>query len=569
MGCGSVPSELRPDLQGAEGTPILQVTRILPGEVHPLTSVQLAVTTGLDAGEVHEAIPGHLRRDDNAPALASIESLDHASHTALRERDASSPPAPGNGSLVTGPGGPGQARSPAVLPDLVATEGERRAVGRAARKRVARGRLGDWAEGEGGHDALQTILDQNQLRVPELVPIRHQRMAVSPWNYYRGGAAVMAADLASQPSSGLTVQLCGDAHILNFGLWATPERNLSFDLRDFDETLPGPFEWDVKRFAASVAVAARENQVKPARATAAVNAGVQAYCQRIREYAAMPELDIWYDSMHVDSLVSYFEPADRGRVSVHIERKRNRRTSRGAFAKLTAMAHGRPRITEDPPFRVSLSDSEQADVLTHLIAGYRLTLAEDRRFLFDRFTEVDTVRQVVGVGSVGMRVYLVLFEGRSGADPLFLQVKQAGPSVYEAHTQPSRHASHGERVISGKRLIQSATDIFVGWGSLHGRDYYVRQFRDMKIIPTTGLIAPRLTEFATACGKALARAHARTGDPAAIASYIGKGPKFTAAITRFAHLYADQNERDHTQLVAAIAAGTVKSPPAQHTRPPR
>ena len=470
---------------------------------------------------------------------------------------------------MTRPGGPGRPWSPAVLPDLVATEGERRAVGRAARKRVRRGTLGYWSEGERGHDALETILAQNQLRVPELIPIRHQRMAVSPWNYYRGAAAVMAADLASQPSSGMMVQLCGDAHILNFGLWATPERNLSFDLRDFDETLPGPFEWDVKRFAASVVVAAQENQVKPGRATAAVSAGVEAYCWRIRGYAAMPELDIWYDSMHVDNLVSYFEPADRGRVSVHIERKRNRRTSRGAFAKLTTMAQGRPRITEDPPLRVTISDSEQADLVTHLIADYRLTLAEDRRVLFDRFTEVDMVRQVVGVGSVGMRVYLVLFEGRSGADPLFLQVKQAGPSVYETHSQPSRHASHGERVISGKRLIQSATDIFVGWGSLHGRDYYVRQFRDMKIIPTTELIAPRLTEFATACGGALARAHARTGDPAAIASYIGKGSKFTAAITRFAQLYADQNERDHTRLVGAIAAGTVESLPAQRTRPPR
>jgi uncharacterized protein (DUF2252 family) len=426
---------------------------------------------------------------------------------------------------------------------------------------VGRGTLGYWAEDDRGHDALDTILAQNRLRVPELVPIRHQRMAVSAWNYYRGAAAVMAADLASQPNSGLMVQLCGDAHILNFGLWATPERNLSFDLRDFDETLPGPFEWDVKRFAASVVVAARENRIRPATATAAVTAGVEAYCRRIRRYAGMPELDIWYDGMHVDSLVGYFEPADRGRVSIHIERKRDRRTSRGAFAKLTRMAYGRPRITEDPPLRVTISDSEQADLVAHLLAGYRLTLAEDRRALFDRFTEVDVVRQVVGVGSVGMRVYLLLFEGRSGADPLFLQVKQAGPSVYEAHTQPSRHGNHGERVISGKRLIQSATDIFVGWGSLDGRDYYVRQFRDMKIIPTTELIAPRLTEFATACGEALARAHARTGDPAAIDSYIGKGRKFTAAISKFAELYADQNERDHAQLVSAVAADAVASLP--------
>jgi hypothetical protein len=291
----------------------------------------------------------------------------------------------------------------------------------------------------------------------------------------------------------------------------------------------------------------------------------------MRRYASLPELDIWYDSIHADSLVGYFEPADQGRVSVHIEKKRQRRTSRGALAKLTTMAHGRPRITEDPPIRVTVSDQEQADVVEHLLAEYRLTLQEDRRALFDRFTLVDMVRQVVGVGSVGMQVYLVLLEGRSGADPLFLQLKQAGPSVYEAYTQASLAGNHGARVIGGKRLIQSATDIFVGWGSLHGRDYYVRQFRDMKIIPTPELIAPRLPAFGTACGEVLARAHARTGDPVAINGYIGKGAAFSAAISRFAHLYADQNERDHTELAGAIEAdaieadaieaGTVDSPP--------
>ncbi|MFY9888902.1 MAG: DUF2252 domain-containing protein [Streptosporangiaceae bacterium] len=451
--------------------------------------------------------------------------------------------------------------APAARHDLPATGNERHATGKAARKRASRGTLGSWSEHERGHDALRTILAQNQIRVPGLVPLRHQRMAVSPWNYYRGAAAVMAADLASQPDSGLLVQLCGDAHVLNFGLWATPERNLSFDLRDFDETLPGPFEWDVKRFAASLVVAARENRIRPAAAAAAVAAGIEAYCGRMRRYATMPELEIWYDGMHVDNLLGYFEPADRGLVSVHIEKKRRRRTSSGAYAKLTEMAHGRPRITEDPPVRVTISDAEQADLVDHLLAEYRLTLQEDRRELFDRFTEVDTVRQVVGVGSVGMQVYLVLLEGRTGVDPLFLQVKQAGPSVYEAHTEPSRHESHGARVISGKRLVQTATDIFVGWGSLHGKDYYVRQFRDMKVIPTTDLIAPRLAEFATACGETLARAHARSGDPAAIDGYIGKGTKFTAAIGRFARQYADQNERDHAQLVRAIAAGDVESLP--------
>ena len=424
-----------------------------------------------------------------------------------------------------------------------------------------RGALGSWLEEDRGHDALETILAQNQIRDPQLVPIRHHRMAASAWNYYRGAAAVMAADLAARPNSELTVQLCGDAHVLNFGLWATPERNLSFDLRDFDETLPGPFEWDVKRFATSLVVAAQENQLEPATAAAAVTAGLEAYCRRMRQYTTMPELDIWYDGTRVDSLIEYFEPADRGRASVYIEKRRERRTSRGAFARLTIMADGRPRITEEPPLRVTISDDEQDALVDQLLAEYRLTLQEDRRSLFDRFTVCDVVRQVVGVGSVGMRVYLVLLEGRTGVDPLFLQVKQAGPAVYEAHTRPSRHDSHGERVISGKRLLQSATDIFVGWGSLYGRDYYVRQFRDMKIIPNTDLIAPRLVEFATACGGTLARAHARTGDPAAINGYIGKGAKFTAAIGEFARRYAEQNQEDHAQLVRAIATEMVESQP--------
>jgi uncharacterized protein (DUF2252 family) len=454
------------------------------------------------------------------------------------------------------------ASSPGAAPhDLAATGAERRAHGKGARQRVPRRGLGSWREEDRGHDPLKTILAQNQMRDPGLVPLRHQRMALSPWNYYRGAAAVMAGDLGSQPDSGLTVQLCGDAHVLNFGLWATPERNLGFDLRDFDETLPGPFEWDVKRFAASLVVAGREGRVKRGRAAAAVTAGVEAYARRMRRYAAMAELDIWYDSVHAEDLMGYFEPADRGRISVHIERKRKRRTSRGAFAKLTEMADGRPRITEDPPLRVALGDDEQNYLVDHLLAEYRLTLQEDRRTLFDRFTVTDVVRQVVGVGSVGMRVYLVLLEGRTGLDPLFLQVKQAGPAVYEAYTQPSRHRRHGERVICGKRLIQSATDIFAGWGSLHGNDYYVRQFRDMKIIPTTDLIAPRLAQFAVACGGTLARAHARTGDPVAIDAYIGKGDRFAAAISRFAGRYADQNERDHAQLAEAVAAGTVESAP--------
>jgi hypothetical protein len=287
--------------------------------------------------------------------------------------------------------------------DLVATRAERRAEGKRGRARAPRGSLGEWSEAHRDHDALQTILAQNAIRVAELAPLRHQRMAASAWNYYRGAAAVMASDLASRPDSGLDVQLCGDAHVLNFGLWATPERNLFFDLRDFDETLAGPFEWDLKRLASSLVVAARENGVKAGRADKAVAAAVEAYRGRMRRYARSSELDIWYDGMHVDNLLSYFEPADRGRVSVHIEKKKHR-THLGAYAKLTSMAHGRPRITEDPPIRVTIGDDEQSDLVDTLLAGYRLTLQEDRRTLFDRFTEADMVRQVVGVGSVGMQV---------------------------------------------------------------------------------------------------------------------------------------------------------------------
>jgi uncharacterized protein (DUF2252 family) len=456
----------------------------------------------------------------------------------------------------------GKANEPARWPqDLPATEAERQADGKAARKRARRGAVGDWTAADRDHDPLATILAQDEARDQDLVPIRHHRMALSAWNYYRGAAAVMAADLGTLADSGLTVQLCGDAHVLNFGLWATPERNLSFDLRDFDETLPGPFEWDVVRFAASIVVAARDSGLGAGRTAAAVQAGLDAYCRRMRAYATTPELDLWYDGTRVDSLIDYFEPADQGQVSVHIERKRERRTSRGAFAKLTESANGRPRITAKPPVRTTLSDAVQARLTDELLAGYRRTLREDWRSLFDHFVEVDAVRQVVGVGSVGMEVYLLLFEGRTGTDPLFLQVKQAGPSVYEAQTRPSGHGGHGERVIRGKRLIQSATDIFVGWGSMGGKDYYVRQFRDMKIIPTTGLIAPRLARFTTACGDTLARAHARTGDAAAIDGYIGKGRAFTAAIARFAREYADQTERDHEQLTRAIARGAVSSQP--------
>jgi uncharacterized protein (DUF2252 family) len=395
---------------------------------------------------------------------------------------------------------------------------------------------------------------QGAIRLGELLPLRYSRMATSPWDFYRGAAAVMAADLASRPDTGLTVQLCGDAHILNFGLWATPERQLAFDLRDFDETLPGPFEWDVLRLAASIVVLARDNGLETGVGERAVDLCLRSYREQMRRYTTTGQLDIWYDLITADQLTALFKPAERELATSHISRKARKRTSGGAARKLTEKLDGQVRITEDPPLRVRLGDAEPG-LADEVFEAYRASLPEYRRHLLDRFTFVDAARQVVGVGSVGMRVFLVLLEGRDSGDPFFLQIKQAGPSVYEPYCGESRHSNQGERVVVGKRLIQSATDIFAGWTTVAGNDFYVRQFRDMKVIPSGALIAPRLAEFATACGRALARAHARTGDPIAIAAYIGKGGGFDDAVGEFAVGYADQTARDHHTLVDAVAGG--------------
>ncbi len=430
----------------------------------------------------------------------------------------------------------------------------RRSEGRAARKRAPRRDLGRWDTVNRDRDAVAYLLAQNTIRAEELLPVRNGRMAATSWTYYRGAAAVMAADLGSRPHSGLIVQLCGDAHLLNFGLWATPERNLSFDLRDFDETLPGPFEWDVARLVASIVVLARTYGVH---AESAVAACLRAYRERMAGSTSVRWLDIWYDLISVDQFLGVFAEPDKIRGAAHIERKARKRSHRGAFKKLTEHRDGHLRITEDPPIRQHRGDG----LAEELFAAYHDSLPDERRRLLDRFALVDTVRQVVGVGSVGMRVHLVLLEGRDGKDPLFLQIKQAGSSVYEPYCGPSRYNNHGRRVVEGKRLVQSATDIFVGWTEGRGHDYYVRQFRDMKVIADGELISPRLGEFATACGKVLARSHARTGDPVAIAAFIGKGRAFDEAMGEFANAYADQTERDHRQLVDALASGLLSSAP--------
>lgn len=440
------------------------------------------------------------------------------------------------------------------------------ARGKAARKIITRTALGDWDPARRGHDPLQTILSQNTIRDQRLVPMRHGRMAASPWTYYRGAAAVMAADLASRPNTGIEVQLCGDAHVLNFGLWNTPERSLAFDLRDFDETLPGPFEWDVQRFLASLVVLARDNGAPDDLARKAVRAGFEGYRRWMGTYADWPELDIWYEQIDVAELAGYLsDPADGAQVDAILEKQARKRSSRGASKKLTQIVDGRRRIVEAPPYRVhALAD--YTEVLSAVISDYTSTVPDHIIALLKRFDVVDAVQQVVGVGSVGMRVFLILNEERATGDPLFFQVKQATASVYEQFLAPSRHDNHGARVVNGQRLIQSATDMFVGWTRIPDpdavdMDFYVRQFRDGKVIPKGDVIVQRLPEFATACGHVLARAHARSGDPREIVGYLGSSSKGVEAMVSFAVAYADQTERDHAELAAAVADGTIPSAP--------
>ena len=439
--------------------------------------------------------------------------------------------------------------------------GQEHSVGKAARKIVPRRALGDWDPSARGHDALQTILAQNETRDQRLVPIRHGRMAASPWTYYRGAAAVMAAALGSRPDTGITVQLCGDAHVLNFGLWNTPERTLAFDLRDFDETLPGPFEWDVLRFLASLVVLARDTKVADAAATEAVRAGFRGYRTWMRTYSGWPILDVWAEKFSVDELTGYIAtPANGARLDSVIEKRAQKRTSRGASKKLTHLVDGRRMIKEEPPYRVhALAD--YTDVLNDVIVAYYASVPENVAALLRRFDLVDAVQQVVGVGSVGMRVFLNLAEEHETGDPLFFQIKQAAPSVYEKVVAPSAYDHHGQRVVNGQRLIQSASDMFLGWTTIGDWEFYVRQFRDGKVIPDGPTVSRALTQFAAACGHVLARAHARSGDARAIADYLGTSDKVEESVVRFAHAYADQTERDHAQLAAAVADGSIPSAP--------
>ncbi|MFK0107600.1 DUF2252 domain-containing protein [Streptomyces sp. NPDC091217] len=442
------------------------------------------------------------------------------------------------------------------------TPAERAARGKAARKRVPRSAHALWLPPVDRPDPVAVLERQGRDRVPELLPIRYGRMAASPFAFLRGAAAVMAADLAARPHTGLTVQLCGDAHLQNFGLYASPERILVFDLNDFDETFPGPFEWDVKRLAASVAVAARENGHSDAEARAATRAAVAGYRTGMRRLARLGELAVWYERVDAGSLLSLVGSARRRhRIEDTLTRAR-RRTSLHALGKLTEVAGGRRRIVLDPPLLEAAGAPDMAS-LRKIFSDYRSTLAEERRLLLDRYRFVDAARKVVGVGSVGTRCFIVLLTGRDDDDPLFLQIKEARTAVLEQYLPSGPYAHPGHRVVAGQRLLQATGDIFLGWMTgPQSRAYYWRQLRDMKgSLEAAAMDAKGLSVYAELCGTTLAHGHARSGDRIAIAAYLGGTDSFDHAVTDFALAYADQTATDHAALHTAVTAGVLTALP--------
>ncbi|MGN2636743.1 DUF2252 domain-containing protein [Nocardia takedensis] len=432
-------------------------------------------------------------------------------------------------------------------------------AGRLARKRVSRAALGRWTAAPDRVDPL-TILDrQARTRLAPLVPIRYGRMAAAPFPFLRGAPAVMAADLASGPKSGLTAQLCGDAHLSNFGLFASPERALLFDLNDFDETLPGPFEWDVKRLVASVAVAARGNGFTDAQAEKAVLAAARGYRETMLRVAGMDGMDVWYLRVDAESVVELARKPKRRKGVEKALATARANTSLRALSKLTEPGEdGSPRIRHRPPLLVPIDEPEALD-LSGVFAAYRRSLPEERRVLLDRHRLVEVALKVVGVGSVGTRCFIGLMVDRDTGSPLFLQVKEAENSVLTPHLAASRFKHQGHRVVHGQRLMQAASDIFLGWATgPGGRYFYWRQLRDMKGSAVVENLSPgELAKYATLCGHTLARAHARSGDRVAIAAYLGSGDAFDRAMAVFAMAYADQTLIDHQGLVEAVAEGRV------------
>jgi uncharacterized protein (DUF2252 family) len=439
---------------------------------------------------------------------------------------------------------------------------ERRDSGRALRDVVPRSAHAEWTPASGRRDPVAVLEAQGASRVRELLPIRYQRMAESPFAFYRGAAAVMAMDLAASPATGLHVQACGDAHVANFGQFASPGRNLVFDVNDFDETLPGPWEWDVKRLAASLQVVARQRGFSPSSCEQIVNTSVRAYRGRMLEAATMRTLDRWYARTDADEVIAHFPAKYRPQVRRDVERAR-RKDHRRAVAKLTDDIGIGVRFVEDPPLVVHLDNTDHdIDEIAPMVDAYRNSLSHELQELFDRFRIVDVARKVVGVGSVGTRCWICLFEGpdRPNGDHLVLQVKEAQASVLEPYAGASTLGHHGRRVVEGQLLTQAASDIFLGWTDAprNGRHYYVRQLWDFKgsSDPMT-MDQSNLTFYGALCAMTLARAHARSADPVPIAGYLGSGKAFDRAIAAWAAKYARTNEEDHGALVDAITAGRV------------
>ena len=432
---------------------------------------------------------------------------------------------------------------------------------------------GDWQSATTRPDPVDLLEEQGTSRVQELVPLRYGRMLVSPFTFYRGAAYLMASDLAGNPHSGLTVQLCGDAHLSNFGSFAAPDRRLVFSINDFDESLPGPFEWDVKRLVASFAVAGRDRGFDTKQRRSINLAAARSYREAMRDLSKMRKLDVWYARLDVDEMQEMFKAQLKGgqgkRFAKNVEKARSK-DSMKAFNKLVREVDGRPRLVGDPPLIVPLhdlmseADSHRAEEgLRELLHSYRRSLQGDHRHLLEGFHFVEAARKVVGVGSVGTRAWIALMFGNGGGDPLLLQAKEAQASVLEPFLGKSKHANHGQRVVEGQRLMQSTSDIMLGWARTDGvdgttRDFYIRQLWDGKGSAIIEAMKPSfMATYAGLCGWTLARAHARSGDAVAIAAYLGSGEAFDRALAVFAESYADQNERDHAALKHAVETGRV------------
>jgi uncharacterized protein (DUF2252 family) len=446
---------------------------------------------------------------------------------------------------------------------LPAGRNERYSAGKALRRRVAREQHCAWTPSPNRRDPVELVIESSNGRIPELIPIRYARMRVSPFTFYRGAANIMAADLASTPVTGLQVQLCGDAHLLNFGGFATPERRLILDINDFDETLPGPWEWDLKRLAASFVLAARSNGFTAADQHEAALTCVRSYRAHMLEYADTPVLEVWYARLQIsDALAAMHDKAARGRLKKRVKKAEARTVAEHEHPKMAESRGGGYVIKDAPPLiyhhpRLDLAANRES--LERVLARYRESLADERKSLLDRYQLMDFALKVVGVGSVGNLCAIALMMAADN-DRLFLQIKEAGPSVLESYVGKSNYDNHGQRVVVGQHLMQAASDIFLGWtDGGAGRHFYIRQLRDMKMKPLVELFNPvTLFDYATGCGWTLARAHARSGDPAMMAGYMGKSEVFDKAIAAFSKVYADKAERDYATFENAIRLGRIE-----------